>query len=352
LTIKQKDRVSGLFLGILNFVKRKEYQMNKRACPHCHCSKTVKYGKQHSHQRYLCKDCRKTFSTAPRPCKRNTNIQSDFMDHKQSVKLLAVKYQLHPNTIRQIVHQITVQPIVQQPRPVSVIMDVTYWGRSSGLLAVIDPNATAQENLVLYYCFIDHTETTADYLVATDTILAMGYTIISATIDGRRGVKEMLESKAIPVQYCQFHQLQTINQCLTKNPILPPHKELRDIALTLTSSSQPVFAARLDAWYLKYAIWLRERYTDEHGRLRYRHARCRRAYFSLKRNLPNLFTYQLPELQEWSKTGTRTRNTTSPLDGRFAVLKDKLKAHRGITHKLKVTMLCNFLSEATGRENN
>jgi hypothetical protein len=231
-------------------------------------------------------------------------------------------------------------------------MDTTYWKRSEGLLVVIDPNAKPNENKVLYYDFINHTETTLDYLIATDTIVAMGYEIISATIDGRRGVKEMLEQKDIPVQYCQFHQLQTINQCLTKNPILLQHRELRDIALTLTRSDQETFTTQLDKWHLQYGAWLRERYIDENGRNRYRHDRCRRAYFSLRRNLPNLFTYQQPTLKEWAAKGAITRNTTSPLDGQFAVWKDKLKAHRGITHKLKVTMLCNFLSEATGRENN
>jgi len=288
------------------------------------------------------------FSNKKRTKRRDSNILNRYMNDDLKVRTLARDFNLSGNTIRKIIHTLSPSDIVQHPRPVSPIMDTTYWGRSKGLLAVIDPNATAQENLVLYYDFIKHTETTLDYEIATDTVEAMGYDVISVTIDGRRGVKEMLEAKGIPVQYCQFHQLQTINQCLTRNPILPQHKELRDIALTLTRSDRITFESQLDHWHLKYGTWLRERYIDESGRNRYCHDRCRRAYFSLRRNLPNLFTYQQPSLQRWTAKGVRTRNTTSPLDGQFAVWKDKLKAHRGITHELKVKILCNFFSGVTG----
>jgi len=319
--------------------------MNKRICPLCHCSKVIKFGKQTARQRYRCQQCRRTFTAKAKPQRKLKLIKSDFFSHKYTVKLLSEKYHLHPNTIRKVIHQVEVKPIVQKPRVVSVIMDVTYFNRSFGVLVVIDPNAQSDENVVLYYKFIDHSENNTDYLVATDTVEAMGYEIISATIDGRRGVKEMLENKHIPVQYCQFHQLQTINQCLTKRPQLPQHQELRDLALTLTKTDYQTFSYQLAKWYSRYGEWLKERYQDESGRLRYRHDRCRRAYFSLKRHLPNLFVYQADKTH-------RTRNTTSPLDGRFGVWKDKLKAHRGITRTLKVSMLCNFFSEATGVDNN
>jgi len=258
---------------------------------------------------------------------------------------LSNAYNLHPNTIRKIIHQIPTTEIKQQPRPASLIMDTTYFKQADGLLVVIDPNASSGMNKTVYYAFLSHTETTLDYETAADTIEAMGYSIISITIDGRRGVKGMLEDRGIPVQYCQFHQLQTINQCLTRNPILTPHRELRDIALTLTGSDKATFESRLDRWHLKHGVWLRERYVDETGRRQYKHARCRRAYFSLRRNLPNLFTYQQPDLQEWSKHGVSTRNTTSPLDGYFGNLKDKLRVHRGITKTLKNSLIRVLLSE-------
>jgi hypothetical protein len=225
-------------------------------------------------------------------------------------------------------------------------MDVTYFG-DWGLMVVIDPYADTRssENLVLYYAVLDSTERTVDYEVATDTIEAMGYSIIVATIDGRRGVKQMLEARGIPVQYCQFHQLMTITQCLTKNPRLVQNIELRQIALALPRTDELTFEDALAAWHKKHGRWLKER---DPVTKRYAHARTRRAYFSLCRNLPNLFTHQHDYLQEYiAETGKKVANTTSPLDGRFGAWKDKLIAHRGASKQLTFTMLCSFFSGRT-----
>jgi hypothetical protein len=98
-------------------------------------------------------------------------------------------------------------------------MDVTYFD-VWGILVVIDPyvNHANGENTVLYHATLTGTERTIDYEVATDTIESVGYNIIAVTIDGRRGVRNMLEARGIPVQLCQFHQLMTITRCLTKHP--------------------------------------------------------------------------------------------------------------------------------------
>jgi hypothetical protein len=225
-------------------------------------------------------------------------------------------------------------------------MDVTYFG-GWGLLVVIDPyaNTNVGENTVLYYAILSGTERTVDYEVATDTIESMGYSILAVTIDGRRGVKQMLEARGIPVQYCQFHQLMTITQCLTTRPRLIQNIELRRVALTLARTHELAFEDALAGWYEKHGEWLKER---DPATKRYAHERTRRAYFSLVRNLPNLFTFQddyvLGYMQE---TGKKVANTTSPLDGRFGVWKDKLIHHRGASKQRTITILCSFFSETT-----
>ena len=151
----------------------------------------------------------------------------------------------------------------------------------------------------------------------------------------------MLLKQGIPVQHCQFHQLQTITQCLTRKPKLAPNKELRDIALCLARTTQRGLTTALDLWYEAYGEWLKER---DQTTKQFVHRRTRRAYFSLRRNLPHLFTYQDPELKD---KGVQIPNTTNALDGRFGVWKTKLKAHRGCSRTLKTTMLCSFFSERT-----
>jgi hypothetical protein len=225
-------------------------------------------------------------------------------------------------------------------------MDVTYFG-SWGVLVVIDPYATTgkAQNLVLYWTVIEGTERTVDYEVATDTLEAMGYGVKAAVIDGRRGVRQMLERKGIPVQQCQFHQLQTITQCLTRRPKLVQDQELRAIALTLTKSTEPEFTAKLDAWHERHGSWLKERSIEPAtGRTRYQHDRTRRAYFSLRRNLDYLFTCQDKEL---TAAGVKVPNTTNALDGRFGVWKRQLKQHNGCSKQRKTKILRSLFSRLT-----
>ena len=215
-----------------------------------------------------------------------------------------------------------------QPRPVVVVMDVTYFG-SWGVLVVIDPNATAEQNLVLYHCFLEGSERTIDYEIALDTLEELGYRVVGATIDGRRGVRELLQLRGIPVQHCQFHQLQTVTRCLTRRPYLSQNKALRSIALSLTTTTAEQLTADLDVWYEANSVWLKEK---EPHTSRFVHPRTRQAYFSLRRNLPHLFTHQHP-------TNIPLPNTTNSLDGRFGVWKVMLHRHRGCSKRLKTKIL-------------
>jgi hypothetical protein len=108
----------------------------------------------------------------------------------------------------------------------------------------------------------------------------------------------MLLGKGIAVQHCQFHQQLTMTHCLTKRPKLIQNQELRAIALTLARTTKEQLGADLDVWYDNYGIWLKER---DPITKQYIHRRTRQAYFSLRRNLPYLFTYQQLERKITSK---------------------------------------------------
>jgi hypothetical protein len=316
-------------------------------CPYSYCINVKKSGKKNGKQQYYCHDCKRYWTNKSRPNRARTKLWDTYAFDGRSVKSLAKEYGCSKGCINTQLSTYIPPHIIQKPRIVAVIMDVTYFD-DWGLLVVIDPYALVAygENTVLYWAILSATERTLDYGVATDTIASMGYSIIAATIDGRRGVRQMLESKGIPVQLCQFHQLMTITQCLTKRPRLPQNIELRTIALTLARSNELAFEDALACWYSKHGTWLKER---DAVTKRYAHERTRRAYFSLVRNLPNLFTYQDDYLQEYTEqTGMKVANTTSPLDGRFGVWKDKLIPHRGASKQRIVTILCSYFSRRTG----
>jgi len=320
--------------------------MRAKRCPYFNCINVKKNGRKNNKQNYFCKLCRRSWTSKSRPTRAINKLWNQYAFDGRTVKSLAKEYQKSSGCIEAKLSTYTPPRIIQQPRIVAVIMDVTYFG-DWGLLVVIDPYAdeSNRENLVLYYAVVKGTEKTIDYIIATDKIEAMGYSIIAVTIDGRRGVKTMLENRGIPVQYCQFHQLMTITRCLTKHPRIQPNIELRTIALTLARTTELVFEDKLAEWYKEHGTWLKER---DPMTKRYSHERTRRAYFSLCHNLPNLFTYQHDYIQEYCKeTNKKMANTTSPLDGRFGVWKDKLIPHRGASKHRTITILCSFFSRTT-----
>ncbi len=314
--------------------------MAYRNCPYCNCINVIKRGKRGNKQRYSCGMCRTGWTSLSRPERLQANIWHDYTHESRTVTQLSQKYDKGRSYIQHALEYYYPPIEIDAPRPVTIVMDVTYFG-SWGVLVVIDPYADCAkgENTALYWTTIEGTEHTIDYDVATDTLEAMGYTVQAAVIDGRRGVRQMLERKGIPVQHCQFHQLQTITQCLTRRPKLPQNQSLRAVALALTKTTKAAFEIALDSWYETNGDWLKER---DLRTKQFVHRRTRRAYFSLRRNLPYLFTYQDEML---TQAAIRLPNTTNALDGRFGVWKTKLRTHRGCSRYRIFKILCSLISE-------
>lgn len=220
--------------------------MRAKRCPYFYCINVKKIGARNGRQRHYCHDCHKSWTAQVRPKRMLDRLWEQYAFDGRTVKSLAKEYQKSTGCIRARLGTYVPPRIIQKPRAVALIMDVTYFD-GWGLLVVIDPYANARrgENTVLYYAVLAGSERTADYEVATDTIEAMGYSILAVTIDGRRGVRTMLEKRGIPVQHCQFHQLMAMTRCLTKKPRLVQNIELRAIALTLARTDELTFGDAL-----------------------------------------------------------------------------------------------------------
>jgi transposase-like protein len=139
----------------------------------------------------------------------------------------------------------------------------------------------------------------------------------SFTIDGRRGVIQLLESlfPSVPIQLCQFHQVKTILKYTTKRPKTECGRELKDFTE-------------------KYKDFLKEK--NEAGQ--YSHRRLRSVFGSIKTNLPYLFTFQdFPNIQ--------IEKTTNSCDGYFSHLKAKVNVHRGISSRRKIQLIIKLLSQ-------
>lgn len=178
------------------------------------------------------------------------------------------------------------------------------------------------------------TESPSVYQWGISDLSQRGFTIRALIIDGRKGVREAFPG--VPIQMCQFHQIKIVTRYLTMQPKLEASQELRVIALTLSKSTGADFTKLLNEWFLRWSEFLKEKTVDpETKRWFYTHRRLRSACFSLKRNLPYLFTYErYPELN--------IPKTTNCLEGTFSHTKTAMRIHRGLIQKRK-RKLIDFL---------
>lgn len=214
-------------------------------------------------------------------------------------------------------------------RSVVVVADAMFFGRYWGVVVMRDPHA--KENLYWEEIMV---ESPSVYQWGISYLSQRGFTIQALVIDGRKGVREAFPG--VPIQMCQFHQVKVVTRYLTTRPKLEAGQELRAVALSLSRSREANFTKLLDEWHTKWSKFLKEKTVDpETRRWQYTHRRLRSAYFSLKRNLPYLFTYErYPKLN--------IPNTTNCLEGTFSHTKTAMRIHRGLTTKRK-RKLIDFL---------
>ena len=219
------------------------------------------------------------------------------------------------------------------PCATPVAADMTFWGRGYGVMVFRSP--TLKKNLWWKESLF---ETPFVYSEGLVSLLKAGWKITGAVIDGKRGVAQVFERLGIPVQYCQFHQVKTVTNYLTRKPQSECAQELRRLALTLTKSTEDEFRTGLDDWQTKWKSFLEEKSPAPHKKRgwEYTHRRSRAAYRSLRSNFSQLFTYQrYPELH--------IPNTTNTLDGMFSQIKNRLAVHRGLRRDRRFKIVSEIL---------
>ncbi|PIR56981.1 MAG: hypothetical protein COU72_03345 [Parcubacteria group bacterium CG10_big_fil_rev_8_21_14_0_10_41_35] len=258
----------------------------------------------------------------------------DYTIHKQTYAELSEKYGKSAKTLRKYFDKFAgaTGEVSECTEPCVLIMDATFFGRSYGILIA--------RNLkkVLYWQEIA-SESIREYELCLNQLEAMGYYFNAFVVDGRTGVRQMLMRRypGIPIQLCQFHQIQIVKRYIPRRAKTEAAGKLRQIALGLTKSHETAFEQTLNVWYSEYGDFLKERTSVEGtNRWHYTHRRLRSAYKSLRKNLPYLFTFQ-----KYPKLGIP--NTTNHCDGLFAHLKQKILIHRGISKKRRKQMIDYFL---------
>ena len=209
------------------------------------------------------------------------------------------------------------------------IMDASKVGHE-WIFVVRDPHA--KENV---YMAITQIESTFCYQVALQALKERGFTVTAIVGDGKVAVSWLW--KGIPSQMCHFHQKQIVIRCITLNPLLPAGVELLAITNTLTTSTETEFTVRFTDWCEKWDTFLKEKSLNEKtGKYVHTHRKLRSARDSIKRHLPNLFTFErYPQLN--------IPNTTNSLDGSFTKIKNSIAIHAGLAHEQKMKMVKTLL---------
>lgn len=321
--------------------------MNSKYCPQCNCTtEAIRFGVTSSgRQRYRCKSCGSTWTNKPRSRRLEKLIWYDFVWNNIPVRALANKYHKHGNTIRCILHNYQPKPLdlqklsdMEKENITVIAMDTTYFGRFHGVVVAVD----AIRGTLLYFREIFGSETNRDYEQCIDTILAAGIRPKACIIDGRQGVRYILEKRDILVQLCQFHMKLMAKKYLTNNPILEPNIELKIIVDSLChkhiSMNEKKFYSMFINWHARHKSWLPERtYNEETHRREYSHQDTRSAFIAIKNHLDILFTYEhYPELN--------IPRTSNRIEGAFGTAKNKLRIHHGYTKQLKNKIFFSLLS--------
>jgi len=248
---------------------------------------------------------------------------------KQTYIQLASHFCCSPKTIQRWLDKALIIKRDEFSAVAVVIMDTTYFGRGFGVMVF----KNSLDGVVLYKQYVRY-ETNALYLSGISEIIRRGISVQGIVCDGRRGLFGLFDD--IPVQMCQFHQIQIVQRYLTRKPKSQAAIELKKLSLQLTKLTKEKLVVGLNNWYLRWSDYLNERsQSPSTGKTYYTHKRLRSAYLSLKRNLPYLFVFEdYKELM--------IPNTTNALDGQFADLKNKLRNHNGLSSKRKIKFIDGF----------
>jgi uncharacterized protein (DUF433 family) len=197
---------------------------------------TKKNGHFKGVQRYKCYKCGRQFIA--RTEINVEDIWEEYTQGKQTYSQLAKRYACSPKTIQRKIDKVKIAGNKVFNNVANVLMDTTYFGRTFGVMVFKD----SLSGKVLYKQYVK-TETNKLYKEGIIEIIRRGIRIQSIICDGRKGLFGLFDD--IPMQMCQFHQIQIIIRYLTRNPQTEPAKKLKILALKLTKLSKAEFAQKL-----------------------------------------------------------------------------------------------------------
>ena len=286
---------------------------------------------------YKCQDCGYQF-------RGRVEVSEDvlwnaYLQEKQTISELSERFGMSVSTIKRRLQGIRcewVQPSLSGEG--FVHLDVTYWGRSFGVLLALD----SQTGIPLYMAFV-RSETVKDYVDAVSSMEERDYSIRGLIIDGKQSLFRTFSEYR--VQMCQFHMQQIVRRYLTLSPRMLASRELKELVGRLHKADEADFKRDYQEWKEKWKDTIGHKSLHKDGKMHYTHQRLRAAMNSLNFYLPYLFTYQREDCKGMP-------NTNNKIEGTFTDLKKNLNNHSGLTIENRKRFISGFfLALAESRRN-
>ena len=285
---------------------------------------------------YKCQDCGYQF-------RGRVEVSEDvlwnaYLQEKQTISELSERFGMSVSTIKrrlQGVRREWVQPSLSGEG--FVHLDVTYWGRSFGVLLALD----SRTGTPLYMAFV-RSETVKDYVDAVSSMEERDYSIRGLIIDGKQSLFRTFSEYR--VQMCQFHMQQIVRRYLTLSPRMLASRELKELVSRLHKADEANFKRDYQEWKEKWKDTIGHKSLHKDGKMHYTHQRLRAAMNSLNFYLPYLFTYQREDCKGMP-------NTNNKIEGTFTDLKKNLNNHSGLTIENRKRFISGFflaLAESLG----
>ena len=230
--------------------------MNIQKCPICKKS-LQKYGHKRGKQRYRCGLCKHQFC-----CKSNKTgswikrAYIDYIDGKQTLRQLSLVYKKSIRTIQKYFDRLPQQTMANHiaAEPINIIFDATFFSRSDGVLVF----RSNKKNILSCFIASENLTVIANGL---DELIKAGHQFKSFTIDGRRGVIQLLHVRypGIPIQLCHFHQIQIIRRYTTNRPKTTCGKALKRLMSQLTVLDEASFSQEFFILAESFKEFLKER---------------------------------------------------------------------------------------------
>lgn len=190
-----------------------------------------KDGRRRGRQKYRCVECGSYFSSV----RRNnlawvTQAYEDYTVHKQTYKELSEKYGKNQKTLRKYFDRYAgaTGEVFEDEEPAVLILDATFFGKGYGILMARNPKR------ILCWQEIA-TESMEEYGRCLDQLDNMSCRFSAFVVDGKPGIKQLLHHRypGIPIQLCQFHEIQIIKRYIPARAKTDAARELRRLCLGL-----------------------------------------------------------------------------------------------------------------------